>query len=112
VFFALQAAAAEPVFPLPSGEYDFRLIDAEYEQEFAYPARVSIQGVHIKVVITTDGGPFHRDQVFADGTIRWHQSSGQWFIAQSPEDFDAEDVGGCSGGPRTIDSERRVIWYC
>lgn len=112
--FLLKAAVAtaEPAFPLRSGDYDFRLIDAEYEQEFAYPARVSIQGMHIKVVTTTDDGPFHRDQVFADGVILWHENSGQWIIGHSPKDREAEEVGGCSGGPLTIDLERRVIWYC
>jgi len=104
-------ATPQPIFPFSSGEYEFKLIDAEYEQEVAYPAHVTIEGTHIKVVVISSGGPFHRGQLIADGTIWWHQS-GQWIVASSPEDFDAEEVGGCSGGPFTIDVQRRAIWFC
>ena len=104
-------ASAEPVFPFPSGEYVFNLIDAEYLTEYKYPARVTVDGEHIKVVVIDAGGPFHKGQLFAEGTIWWHPS-GQWIIASGPEDFDADEVGGCSGGPRTIDVQRRVIWFC
>ena len=105
-------AAAQPQFPLPSGEYEFRVADAELDGRFSYAARVSIVGVYIKVVITDCGGQFQCNDVFADGTIWWHQPSGQWFIAQDQDDYTAEEVGGCSAGPMTIDPATKIIWYC
>ena len=114
VCFGLGAvlAASEPQFPLTSGEYEFQVADAEFDGKFSYAARVSIQGVYIKVVITDCGGPLRCNEVFADGTIWWHELSGQWIIAESQEDYAAEEVGGCSAGPMTIDPTQKVIWYC
>ena len=33
-------------------------------------------------------------------------------IAESQDDYAAEEVGGCTGGPVTIDPARKIIWYC
>ena len=106
------AAESEPLFPLTSGDYDFKVADAEYGDAFSYSARVSIQGVYIKVVITDCDAPFPCNKEIFDGVIWWHGRSGQWIIARSQEDYDAEDAGGCSGGPMNIDPDRRIIWYC
>ena len=89
-------AAAEPQFPLSSGEYEFRVADAEFDGKFSYAARVSIQGVYITVVITDCGGPLSCNEVFADGTIWWHQPSGQWIIVENQDDYAAEGVGGAA----------------
>jgi hypothetical protein len=106
------AAATEPQFPLTSGEYDFQVADAEFDGTFSYSARVSIQGVYIKVVITDCDAPFPCNTDIFNGTIWWHARSKHWIIATSQEDYDAEEVGGCSAGPMTIDPDRRIIWYC
>jgi hypothetical protein len=111
---AAAAAVAEspPEFQLRSGKYAFRISDAEFDGKFSYPARVTIQGMHITVVVTACDGPLPCNEVLVEGTIFWHERTGQWIIAASKEDFNAEQVGGCSDGPMTIDPKQRIIWYC
>ena len=105
-------AASVPTFPLAAGVYQFQISDAEFDGKFSYAASVTIHDMHISAIMVTCGGPFPCNELFTEGTIFWHQRSGQWIIAQNKEDFDAEEVGGCSGGPMTIDPQQRIIWYC
>lgn len=108
---AAALGAATPAFPLPSGQYHFRVADAEFDGRISWPALVTIKGTHIKVVVTGCNSAFGCNAVYAEGEIYWHKS-GQWIIASSQEDIDADDVGGCSGGPTVVDPEKKIVWHC
>lgn len=46
------------------------------------------------------------------GKILKHKKTGKWIIANSPEDVNAKDIGGCTDGPTIIEFDRRVYHGC
>jgi hypothetical protein len=53
-----------------------------------------------------------KGEIFDEGILMRHRKTKQWIIGQSKKDIDAQEVGGCSEGPRVIDLKKKVIWNC
>lgn len=73
--------------------------------------RVHIRGLKIRVYNDQGSALFPRG-VISEGVLTWHPVSGQWFIAETPEEEHASEVGGCSDGPFVVDLVRRIFWTC
>ena len=115
VLLAACAATTDPKLPIRSGTYVFEHRDAEFDSP-GFPVAVTIRGYNIFVAY--DGpnvcmremqGP---NNVIYDSVLMWHQESAQWILGYDDADRDADEVGGCSGGPETVDFEKRIIWSC
>lgn len=110
-FAATVSAGSSPRVPLPSGEYVFTHRFDEQPDLPGGTLRVRIRGHRIEVF--NDGA----DKVFPKGLISrgrlmWHADSQHWIIVETPEDRDAPEVGGCSGGPEVVDLDEHVYWSC
>jgi hypothetical protein len=70
-----------------------------------------ISGDSIKI-INNGSMPGRKGDIIEQGTIIRHKFTGQWIIATKPEDEFAEEVGGCSDGPRVIDFKKKKWWTC
>lgn len=114
--FVACVSTTEPKLPIKSGTYNFQHRDAEFSDSPGYPVTVAIRGNNI--VVTYDGpnlclseirGP---NNVIYDATLMWHRNSAQWILGTEDTDRDAEEVGGCSAGPDTIDFKNRILWTC
>ena len=104
-------ATRERPVPVKPGVYTFQYRDAEFRQRPGTPVKVRIRGRHITVVNEKAAGPFPAG-VIEEATLMWHAKSRKWILGDTREDRDADDVGGCSGGPLTIDFKNKVIWFC
>jgi hypothetical protein len=67
---------------------------------------VVIKGDSIKVVYEGDGNLTNakKGDVFSKGILLKHKT-GVWIIGKSKSDAQVDEIGGCSGGPTTIDVE-------
>ena len=53
-----------------------------------------------------------KGDVLDKGKIMKHKMSGEWIIGQSPDDVNAEEVGGCTGGPTVIEFKNKIFHGC
>lgn len=103
--------SAGPPLPIGPGQYTFQHRFAEHPDMASIELRVQIKGRSIQVHNDQDTALFARGVVSA-GMLTWHAASGQWFIAETPEEVHATEVGGCSEGPFVVDLVRRIFWTC
>jgi len=95
-----------------SGSYEYEVAFAEWTgQSLGSTVTVVISGDSIKII---NNGRLSgtKGAIIEQGRICKHRSTGQWIIATKPEDEFAEEVGGCSDGPRVIDFRNRRWWTC
>ena len=106
-------AGQEMVPPLKDGNYIFEHKYEEAEQHTikSIKLNVKITGNHI-VVINNDRFDVFPKGILEEGTLMWHSQSQQWIIGTTPSDKDAQEVGGCTGGPTVVDLEKRIYWTC
>lgn len=97
--------------PLVSGTYIFSHRDAEFPDAPGFLVIVKILGDKFSVENPTPYGPIPAG-IIDEGTLMWHEASHQWILGNSELDRYAEEVGGCSDGPSTIDFENRILWTC
>ena len=86
-----------------SGTYEYEVAFAESSgKSLGSTVTVLISGDSIKII---NNGRLSgkKGQIIEHGKIMKHKSTGQWIIATKPQDEFAEEVGGCSDGPRVID---------
>ena len=87
---------------LKNGSYIFSYRDAEFVSSKLFgKAKVIIKGDSI-TVIHLSGYPGKKGEVYDKGLLMYHKKSKRWIIAHSLHDANAEEVGGCSDGPRVI----------
>lgn len=96
--------------PLADGLHVFRLRSAEHPAMLRPEVIVRIDDMHITV--RHPAGSPEGTASIAEGTLTWHAASRRWVIAREPADAEAEEVGGCTGGPVAVDPEAREIEVC
>jgi len=114
LFLALATCApvlADATPPIASGTYAFRHKDAEFPESRGIPVTVIIRDYSITVVNKTPHAVLPKG-VLVKGELMWHDKSGQWIIGTDEADRNAEEVGGCSAGPETVDFAKKIIWSC
>ena len=99
---------------LKNGTYKFSIRDAEY---YSHPivakCKVIIKGNKIKVIYTdTTLTNIKYGDIFDEGILIKNKKTKKWIIGTSKKDADAEEVGGCSDGPRVIDLKKKELWNC
>ena len=95
-----------------SGTYQYEVAFAESAgKSLGSTVTVLIFGDSIKII---DNGSLSgkKGEIIEIGKIMKHRPTGQWIIATKPEDEFAEEVGGCSDGPRVIDFRNKKWWTC
>jgi hypothetical protein len=98
----------------PDGTYRFDVAFAEWEgKSMGEKVTVVIKGDSIKVVYEGDGNLTNakKGDVFSKGILLKHKT-GVWIIGKSKSDAQVDEIGGCSGGPTTIDFKSRKYWMC
>ena len=98
----------------PDGTYRFDVAFAEWEgKSMGEKVTVVIKGDSIKVVYEGDGNLTNakKGDVFSKGILLKHKT-GVWIIGKSKSDAQVDEIGGCSGGPTTIDNKSRKYWMC
>ena len=50
-------------------------------------------------------------KIIIEGILLKHKS-GKWIIGETETDRNAEEIGGCSGGPTPINFETKIIEWC
>ena len=100
---------------LPSdGKYRYDIAFAEWGgKSMGEKVTVIIKKGTIKVVYEGDGQLIltKKGDIIDEGRILKHKS-GVWIIGTDEKDVNAEEVGGCSDGPRVIDFEKMKFWMC
>lgn len=95
----------------PTGTYTYGMVNEEWRGQISPEVfYAQIKGRHIKIInrgILTGG----KGSIVDEGTIMRHKS-GVWIIAHSPDDVNAEEIGGCTDGPMIIDFKRKVVISC
>ena len=95
-----------------SGTYEYKVAFAEWAgKSLGSTVTVVISGDSIKV-INNGSLSGKKGEIIDLGKIVKHKSTRQWIIATKPEDEFAEEVGGCSDGPRVIDFKNKKWWTC
>ena len=96
-----------------NGTYTYTIAFAEHQgKSLGVTCTVIIKGDSIKVI--HNGNPNlsgEKGEIIDEGIIIKHKS-GKWIIGQSPEDKNAEEIGGCSDGPLVIDFKNKRLWTC
>jgi hypothetical protein len=100
-----------PVSPLRSGTYTFQHRDSEFPNSEGFPVLLAISGVEVTITNPKAYGPIPKGKI-ESATLMWHAKSQQWILGHSQTDCDAEEVGGCTGGPHVVDFKSRTIWTC
>jgi hypothetical protein len=98
----------------PDGTYRFDVAFAEWEgKSMGEKVTVVIKGDSIKVVYEGDGNltSAKKGDVFSEGILVKHKT-GVWIIGKSKSDAKVGEIGGCLGGPTTIDFKYRKYWMC
>lgn len=98
---------------LPNGTYRFDIAFAEWEgKSMEEQVTIIIHNDSVTVIYEGDGQlRAEKGKVLEKGILLKHQS-GNWIIGQKREDAEAEEIGGCSGGPSIIDFKNKKYWMC
>jgi hypothetical protein len=95
-----------------SGTYVYSIAFAEWGgKSLGSTVTVIISGDSIKI-INSGSLSGRKGEIIEEGRIIRHRTTAKWIIATKPEDEFAQDVGGCSDGPRVIDFKEKKWWTC
>lgn len=96
---------------IPQGKMEYELYYSEWEGRMPNTSiDVIIKGNHI-TVLKNEKTNLTGDQLIIKGTLIKHVS-GVWIISEQPSDKDAEEIGGCTGGPIPINFKTKVVEWC
>ncbi len=96
---------------LIQGKFEFELYFAEWGGRMKNGScDVIIEGNKI-TVLQNEKTVLTGGKILAEGFLLKHES-GRWIIANNDSDKNAEEIGGCSGGPIPIDLEKKIIEWC
>jgi hypothetical protein len=103
----------EPKQVIADGRYRFEMSFAEKQgQSMGEKVTIIIKGDSIRVVYEGDGNlKLPKGSVLDEGILLKHKS-GVWIIAHNAKDANLEIVGGCSGGPATVDLKNKKFGTC
>lgn len=95
------------------GVYTYKIAFAEWQgQSLGTTCTVIIKGNKIKILSNGTGRlTAKKGDVLEDGIIIRH-STGKWIVGHSTKDRNAEEIGGCTGGPPIIDFKHKIFWMC
>jgi hypothetical protein len=74
------------------------------------PVEVEIKGNKI-IVRKNEETSLSGGDIITQGVPIKHKS-GRWIIAENESEMNAEEIGGCSGGPIPIDFDTMIIEWC
>lgn len=95
---------------IPQGQMTYQLHFAEFGGRITdQPIKIFISGNNINIY-NTEKNPLPGEHILIEGVLLRHKS-GKWIIAQSMSDYNADEVGGCTGVP-TIDFLKKLIEWC
>lgn len=96
---------------LIQGKFEFELYFAEWGGRMKNGScDVIIEGNKI-TVLQNEKTNLTGEKKLAEGFLLKHKS-GRWIIAKEDSDINAEEIGGCSGGPIPINLEEMIIEWC
>ncbi len=74
------------------------------------PAEIIIAENKI-IVYNNEEKPLTGGKIILEGILLKHKS-GKWIIGETETDRNAEEIGGCSGGPTPVDFKTKIIEWC
>jgi len=95
---------------IEDGSYVFQHKFAEHPTLKSISFDVTISGLQITVTNNNESGTWPKGLV-EEGLLFLH-SSNQWIIVQNKSDKNANEVGGCTGGPTVVDLVQKLYWTC
>jgi hypothetical protein len=100
--------------PPPDGVYIYDVAFAEWEGK-SMGDKVEVTIRNRSVEVRYDGGsqlPLAEKGELLDSGILVRHRTGEWIIVRSHDEIDAEEIGGCTGGPSVIDFDKQKFWMC
>ncbi|MBS0646421.1 MAG: hypothetical protein JSR97_07490 [Verrucomicrobia bacterium] len=95
------------------GTYTYSIAFAEWQgKSLGATCTVIIKGDSITVIHNGKGNLTGKKGDIIDAGIIMKHKSGKWIIGHNAKDKIADDIGGCSDGPRVIDFKRKKVWSC
>ncbi|WP_196889884.1 hypothetical protein [Aureivirga sp. CE67] len=96
---------------IPQGKFKYELFLSEWGGRMNnVSCDVIIEGNKIKVLKNSETN-LTGALILTQGIILKHKS-GVWIIGESKSDENAEEIGGCTGGPIPIDFIKKEIEWC
>jgi len=110
VLLSLVSQAQKP----KDGRYTYQVAFAEWQgKSMGATCTVIIKGDSVKVINNGTGNlSGKKGELLDEGILMLHKPTGKWIIGHAPKDKEAEEVGGCSGGPAVIDFQLKKWWTC
>lgn len=111
---SLSCAQTEKTSGIPDdGKYTYDIAFAEWGgKSMGEKVTVIIKDETIEVKYEGGGSlTAKKGEILDEGMILKH-TSGVWIITTDKTDVDAEEVGGCTDGPNTIDFIEAKFWMC
>ena len=110
-FYSAEIHKPESKSDIPQGIFTYELYFSEFGGRMKNAeCKVTIKDNHI-IVEKSENSNLTGGKTIIEGTLMKHKS-GKWIIGQSPEDKDAEEIGGCTDGPTPIDFETKIVEWC
>lgn len=96
---------------IPQGKMTYELYFAEFDGRLEnLTVEILISGNKITVYNNVQN-PLTGGKIIIEGVLLKHKS-GKWIIGEAKTDQNAEEIGGCSGGPTPIDFKTKIIEWC
>tara|TARA_R100001369_G_scaffold78416_1_gene108052 strand:- start:87 stop:800 length:714 start_codon:yes stop_codon:yes gene_type:complete len=96
---------------IPQGKMTYELYFAEFGGRMKnLSVEILITGNKI-TVYNNEKNPLTGGKIIIDGVLLKHKT-GKWIIGETETDRNAEEIGGCSGGPTPIDFKTKIIEWC
>jgi len=96
---------------IPQGKMTYELYFAEFDGRMENLSVDIIITENKIIVYNNEEKPLTGGKIILEGILLKHKS-GKWIIGETETDRNAEEIGGCSGGPTPIDFETKIIEWC
>ncbi len=109
-FCVFIASAQKP----KDGFYTYSIAFEEWQgKSLNTTCTVQIKGDSIKIINNGTGNlTGKKGDIIDEGILMKHTKTGKWIIGHNLKDKDAEEIGGCSGGPPIIDFKQKKFYSC
>jgi hypothetical protein len=95
------------------GTYTYTIVFAEQQgKSLAATCTVIMKGDSVKVIHNGKGNLTGNKGDIIDAGIIMKHKSGKFIIGHDTKDKNANEIGGCSDGPKLIDFKRKKVWGC